>query len=90
MSEPVCKMFNKVVPGQKFIDLKSDQLCRKLFGGYVVFLDTDKELKKNAIGKIKSEAEDLVLKTGIVYNAIVDSTGTLTHISSEQQVQVFL
>ena len=90
MSEQTCKMFNEVVPGQKFIDLNSNQLSRKLFGGHVALRDMDEETQKKLADKIRSEAGNLVLKTGIVYNAIVESTRALVHISSEQEVQVFL
>ncbi len=90
MSEQTCKMFNEVVHGQKFIDLNSNQLCRKLFGGHVALRDMNEETQKKLADKVRSEAKNLVLKTGIVYNAIVESTGALVHISSEQEVQVFL
>ncbi len=72
----------KYQAGQKFIDLKTNQLCRKLFKNYV---DLAEIIYQSEEGEGK-----LVLEKIQYYNAVVESSGSITYISPERQVQVFL
>ena len=77
------KMFDEVSGGQKFIDLESDQLCRKLFEDYI-------PMSQMVISQSESGPGKLVVKKSLRRNAIVDNTGCLVNIPPERQVQVVL
>lgn len=75
--------FENVFGGQRFIDMKTNKLCRKLHDQYVPL----EVANGSKAGDGYALRKDVILKH--TYNAIVESTGKLIYIDPQMPVQLF-